>query len=67
MPATVYVPTSVIELGFIPNLNLQTKLLFWTSGDLDSFYSSGRVEVGEGNGNPLQYSCLETPMDGGAW
>jgi len=22
---------------------------------------------GEGNGNPLQYSCLETPMDGGAW
>ena len=26
---------------------------------LDSF--------GEGNGNPLQYSCLENPMDGGAW
>ena len=22
---------------------------------------------GEGNGNPLQYSCLENPMDGGAW
>ena len=22
---------------------------------------------GEGNGSPLQYSCLETPMDGGAW
>ena len=22
---------------------------------------------GEGTGNPLQYSCLETPMDGGAW
>ena len=22
---------------------------------------------GEGNGNPLQYSCLEDPMDGGAW
>ena len=21
----------------------------------------------EGNGNPLQYSCLENPMDGGAW
>ena len=30
-----------------------------------------RVDVvtylGEGNGNPLQYSCLENPMDGGAW
>ena len=22
---------------------------------------------GEGNGNPLQHSCLENPMDGGAW
>ena len=22
---------------------------------------------GEGNGNPLQYSCLENPMDGGSW
>ena len=22
---------------------------------------------GEGNGNPLQYSCLENPVDGGAW
>ena len=22
---------------------------------------------GEGNGNPIQYSCLENPMDGGAW
>ena len=26
------------------------------------------VELGgEGNGTPLQYSCLENPMDGGAW
>ena len=26
-----------------------------------------RVEDGEGNGTPLQYSCLENPMNGGAW
>jgi len=26
-----------------------------------------RKVFGEGNGNPLQYSCLENPMDGGAW
>ena len=26
-----------------------------------------RVNIGEGNGTPLQYSCLENPMDGGAW
>ena len=25
------------------------------------------VIFGEGNGNPLQHSCLENPMDGGAW
>ena len=27
----------------------------------------GRGPNGEGNGSPLQYSCLENPMDGGAW
>ena len=27
----------------------------------------GEAVGGEGNGNPLQYSCLENPMDGGAW
>ena len=27
----------------------------------------GRQQCGEGNGTPLQYSCLENPMDGGAW
>jgi len=26
-----------------------------------------RLIYGEGNDNPLQYSCLENPMDGGAW
>ena len=30
--------------------------------------SLGREDLpGEGNGNPLQYSCLENPMDGGTW
>ena len=28
---------------------------------------SHRLFFGEGNGTPLQYSCLENPMDGGAW
>ena len=27
----------------------------------------GRKDLGEGNGNPLQYSCLENPMDRGTW
>ena len=34
-------------------------------GDLGSIPGSGR-SPGEGNGNSLQYPCLENPMDGGA-
>ena len=30
-------------------------------------YSLSSECIGEGNGTPLQYSCLENPMDGGAW
>ena len=37
-----------------------------TAEDLGSIPVSGR-SPGEGNGNPLQYSCLKNPMDGGAW
>ena len=36
------------------------------SGDLGSIPELGR-SLGEGNGNPLQYSCLENPMDRGTW
>ena len=36
------------------------------AGDPDSIPGSGR-SPGERNGNPLQYSSLENPMDGGAW
>ena len=36
------------------------------SGVLGSIPGSGRFP-GEGNGDPLQYSCLENPMDRGAW
>ena len=36
------------------------------AGDEGSIPGSGR-SPGEGNGNPLQHSCLENPMDRGAW
>ena len=36
------------------------------AGDLALIAGWGR-SPGEGNGNPLQYSCLENPMDRGAW
>ena len=36
------------------------------AGDLGSISGSGK-SLGEGNGDPLQYSCLGNPMGGGAW
>ena len=36
------------------------------AGDLGLIPGLG-ISPGEGNGNPLQYSCLENPMAGGAW
>ena len=36
------------------------------AGDLGLIPGLGR-SPGEGNGNPLQYSCMENPMDRGAW
>ena len=38
----------------------------WNAGDPGSIPGSGR-SPGEGNSNPLQYSCLENSTDGGAW
>ena len=45
------------------------KNMFANAGDVrdvGSIPGSGRSPVG-GNSNPLQYSCLEKPMDSGAW
>jgi len=42
------------------------KATAYNAGDLGSIAGSGK-SPGEGNGNPLQYSCLENSMDGGAW
>ena len=44
----------------------EVKVSACSVGNLGSIPGSGR-SPGEGNGNPLQYSCLENPMDGGAW
>ena len=34
---------------------------------LDMKFETNNIGDGEGHGTPLQYSCLENPMDGGAW
>ena len=43
-----------------------SKATVYNTGDPGSIPGSGR-SPGEGNGNPLQNSCLENPMDRGAW
>ena len=56
-------------LAFPKELSLvaqMVKVSAYSVGDLGSIPGSGR-SPGEGNGNPLQYSCLENPMDGEAW
>ena len=42
------------------------KMSAYNAGDLGSIPGSGR-SPGDGNGNPLQYSCLENPMDRRTW
>jgi len=43
-----------------------SKASAYNAGDWGLTPGWGRSS-GEGNGNPLQFSCLENPMDGGAW
>ena len=54
----------ILPLGF-PG-GSEVKASACNAGDLGSIPGSGR-SPGEGNGNLLQYSCLENPMDRGAW
>ena len=42
------------------------KVSVYNAGDLGSIPGLGK-SPGEGNSNPLQYYCLETPIDRGAW
>ena len=63
---TVFV-SSPIYLPWRTSLVAQMlKRLAYSAGDLGLITGSGKSS-GEGNGNPLQYSCLENPMDRGAW
>ena len=55
--------------GYAPDL---PTIGFWQSGGwrgggvMGYIFCSISPKIGEGNGNPLQYSCLENPRDGGA-
>ena len=60
----------------VPGLGLEAEFLFFCffrrgnfeqTGLMISEYFIDNDIIGEGNGNPLQYSCLGNPMDKGAW
>ena len=55
-------PSHTSETGHL------TELLVLCTGFPQAIcFTYGSVQIGEGNGTPLQYSCLENPTDGGAW
>ena len=64
------VPTPNLYLPTLPLLGFpggsDGKAPAYNAGDPGSILGLGR-SPGEGNGNPLQYPCLENLMDGGAW
>ena len=56
----------ILLATFKPSLVAQMVVSVYNAGDLGSIPGLGR-SPGEGNANPLQSSCLEKPMDRGAW
>ena len=56
---------NIVTLGIHPG-GSEVKASACNAGDPGLIPGLGRSPR-EGNGNPLQYSCLENPMDGGAW
>ena len=56
---------SLLGIIIVPG-GSDSKASAYNAGGPGSIPGSGRSS-GEGNGNPLQYSCLENPMDRGTW
>ena len=70
----IYIVITTVKLIKLTHLSSHMGLLRWLSGkestcqvgDTGSILGSGRYPR-EGNGNTLHYSCLENPIDRGAW
>ena len=71
-PNTLDVTLSDGRSWYVEEVDPCDKLLLKNNPRTQSYFShhekwSCREDDGEGNGTPLQYFCLENPMDGGAW
>ena len=65
---TLYLPDS--QFSFITRwgpVDLLSKYLFCPATSFQNYYLSLGCNIRAGNGTSFQYSCLENPMDGGAW
>ena len=62
----IFLWTGGFTTGCPSLINLPELVSVYNVGDPGSIPGQGR-SPGEGNGNPLQYYCLENPMDRGAW
>ena len=61
-------PTPVFLPGESPGRESLVGCRLWGRRELDTTeVTQQQQQAGEGSGTPLQYSCLENPMDGGAW
>jgi len=68
-PSLVQDYVSLLYCTFMAEMDFpgsEVKASAYNAGDPGPIPGSGRSPR-EGNGNPLQYSCLENPMDGEAW
>ena len=64
--STIYYICAHIYIYLTSLVAQMVKASAYNAGDPGLILGSGRCP-GEGNGNPLQYFCLENPMDGEAW
>ena len=65
MPRILFINTLLLKIPHDFPGSSDGKASAYNMGDMHSVPGSGRSS-GEENGSPLQYSCLENPMDGGA-
>ena len=63
----IFIQCLSCTLHILDNLMDSPYILVDFPGGSDGKASTYNAGIGEGNGTPLQYSCLENPMDGGAW
>ena len=67
MPKTLWTQVCNIVQEAVTKTNPKKKKQKKTKWLSEENLQIAKERSGEGNGNPLQYSCLETPMGGGAW